>query len=110
MKLLLAVIAAAALALCAGAAAARTDFTGGHAPQDTMSCEKPQVVLPAGAAPLPQGATLIAQDKSKGVTWLVAVPPSHTPNAAPTTLAVALPFEAGNHETAMTQDGALEGD
>jgi hypothetical protein len=75
-----------------------------------MSCGGLEFVVPPGATPPQQGATLIAQDKSKGVTWLVAVPPATKRNpellaSAAASLAVALPFESGNHETAITQDG-----
>ena len=46
------------------------------------------------------GGTLIANDKSKGVTWLFDL-------ESETALPVFLPYQAGNHETAVSADGKL---
>ncbi|KAI8473621.1 MAG: ciliary BBSome complex subunit 1-domain-containing protein [Monoraphidium minutum] len=73
-----------------------------------MLCEAPRVIIPPGGAPPRGGATLIAQDKSKGVTWMVALPPGGAANgSAARAAAAALPFSAGNHESAVSRDGRL---
>ena len=68
------------------------------APQ--LGCSLPILSMPRGGS-APEG-TLVAQDKSKGVTWLVSL--SSSSKRRIRALAVELPYSAGNHETAVSPD------
>ena len=59
--------------------------------------EQPPTLINHGHEPLPSG-TFIVQDKSKGVTWFLDL-------AKGTARAVELPYNNGNHESALTKDG-----
>jgi len=59
--------------------------------------EQPPTLINHGNGPLPSG-TFIAQDKSKGVSWFLNL-------AKGTARAVELPYDNGNHESALTVDG-----
>ena len=59
--------------------------------------DEPVLMFRHDGAPLPTG-TFIAQDKSKGVTWLFDL-------AHGRVRAVELPYNNGNHETAVNLDG-----
>ena len=105
------------LPLVATAAAPRGVEQRNHG--DMLGCGEPRVVIPPSSK-LPEGnLTLIAQDKSKGVTWVVRVDqPAASKNSGFQAgrsgaarhvgyMAIALPAEAGNHETALSPDGTL---
>lgn len=101
------------------------------------TCGAPRVVVAAGISLPSRNVTLVAQDKSKGVTWFVSL--AQRRSSAPqgsgsraagsrdgvgagsntwagdsngvhwTARAVLLPFAAGNHETAVSPDGERPG-
>jgi hypothetical protein len=59
--------------------------------------EQPPTLINHGNGPLPSG-TFIVQDKSKGVSWFLNL-------AKGTARAVELPYNNGNHESALSADG-----
>lgn len=59
--------------------------------------EQPPTLINHGNGPLPSG-TFIAQDKSKGVSWFINLTKG-------TARAVELPYNNGNHESALSADG-----